>query len=267
MSEYNPIVINWPGRAKRAGLSFLIVNLGMPWTLPSNQCSCGIVLNVCCSSSLEGNCHTMPAVRLFSDMVANSAFLKPDFKIVAFFNTFVFVCKSKKARQNLAFPGIFQSERLGSGKTLSELHIRCKSLLKRVYNHVGCTKYWKYFTVSLKLMDVIDKKQMYHNVITWKENVSKECNYITSMFLTSFNVYFVFGYAYFMCIWLKTAMWLFLRQGLAFFYGDRLATLFSGSNLTLCFGLAGRDNTFDWRALYLLFQKDSGLGLGLTFRV
>jgi len=28
MSEYNPIVINWAGRAKRAGLSFLIVNLG-----------------------------------------------------------------------------------------------------------------------------------------------------------------------------------------------------------------------------------------------
>ena len=35
---------------KRAGLSFLIVNLGMPWTLqPIHQC---------CSSALEGNCHT-----------------------------------------------------------------------------------------------------------------------------------------------------------------------------------------------------------------
>jgi len=33
MSDYNPIVINWTGRAKRAGLSFLIVNLGVPWTL------------------------------------------------------------------------------------------------------------------------------------------------------------------------------------------------------------------------------------------
>jgi len=59
----------------------------------------------------------------------------------------------------------------------------------------------------------------------------------------------------------------FFETRTGFFYGDRLATLFSGSNLTLCFGLAGRDNTFDWRALYLLFQKDSGLGLGLTFRV
>jgi len=58
MSEYNAVVINWAGRAKPAGLSFLIVNLGVPWTLPINQCSRGIVLNVCCSSSLEGNCHT-----------------------------------------------------------------------------------------------------------------------------------------------------------------------------------------------------------------
>ena len=58
MSEYNPIVINWTGRAKPAGLSFLIVNLGVPWTIPLNQCSRGIALNVCCSSSLEGNCHS-----------------------------------------------------------------------------------------------------------------------------------------------------------------------------------------------------------------
>jgi len=39
------------------------------------------------------------------------------------------------------------------------------------------------------------------------------------MFLRSFNVYFVFGYACFMCICLKTAIWLFLAflgQGMAF---------------------------------------------------
>jgi len=40
----------------------------------------------------------------------------------------------KKARQNLAF---FQLERLGSGKTLHELHIHHKSLLTRVYDHAG----------------------------------------------------------------------------------------------------------------------------------
>jgi len=48
------------------------------------------------------------------------------------------------------------------------------------------------------------------------------------MVLTSFNVYFVFGYAYFLCICCKTAIWLFLAflgQGLAFFGEDRLATL------------------------------------------
>ena len=37
MSEYNPIVINWAGRVKRAGLSFLIVNLGVPWALRLNS--------------------------------------------------------------------------------------------------------------------------------------------------------------------------------------------------------------------------------------
>jgi len=48
------------------------------------------------------------------------------------------------------------------------------------------------------------------------------------MFLTSFNVYFVFDYACFMRICLKTAIWLFLAflgQGLAFFGENRLATL------------------------------------------
>jgi len=35
------------------------------------------------------------------------------------------------------------------------------------------------------------------------------------MFLMSFNVYFVFGYACFKCICLKTSIWIFLRQGLA----------------------------------------------------
>jgi len=50
---------------------------------------------------------------------------------------------------------------------------------------------------------------MYNSVIMGKENASKEGNCIISMFLTSFNVYFVFGYAYFMCICFKTAIWLF----------------------------------------------------------
>jgi len=96
------------------------------------------------------------------------AFLKLILKFWLFLNTFCFFGNQK--RQNLAF---FQSERLGSGKTLSELHIHYKPLLKRVYNHAGCTKYCKYFTVALKMIDVFDKKQTYHNVITGKKILLK----------------------------------------------------------------------------------------------
>jgi len=51
---------------------------------------------------------------------------------------------------------------------------------------------------------------MHGSVIMGKENASKEWYCIIPMFLTSFNVYFVFGYAYFMCICFKTATGLFL---------------------------------------------------------
>ena len=66
---------------------------------------------------------------------------------------------------------------------------------------------------------------MYDNVITGKENSFKEWNFIISMFLTSFKVYFVLRYACFMCIHLKIGIWLFLGQGLAFFGEDGLAIL------------------------------------------
>ena len=59
------------------------------------------------------------------------------------------------------------------------------------------------------MVDVINKKQMYNSVITGKENSSKDWNCIISMFLTSFNVYFVFVYTYFICICLKTPIWIF----------------------------------------------------------
>jgi len=146
--------------------------------------------------------------------VANLFFLKPYFEILAFLNAFGFFGNQQKA--NLAFSGFFQSERLGSGKTLSELHIHYKSLLKRVYNHAECAEYWKNFIFALKVINVIDKKQMYDSVIMGKENVSKEWNCIISMFLTSFNVSFVFGYACIICICRKTTIWLFLA-----FFGTR----------------------------------------------
>jgi len=67
--------------------------------------------------------------------------LKPDFEILAFFERLWLFWKSKKARKNLAFSGFLSVGRLGSGKTLSELHIHYKSLLKRVYNHAECAEY------------------------------------------------------------------------------------------------------------------------------
>jgi len=86
-------------------------------------------------------------------------FLKPDFEILAFLEI-------KKPRKIWLFLAYFQSDRLSSDKTLSELHIHYKSLVTRVYYHAGCTEYCKNFTVALKMIDVIDKKQMYDSVIT-----------------------------------------------------------------------------------------------------
>ena len=60
----------------------------------------------------------------------------------------------------------FQSDRLGSGKTLSELHIHYKSLPTRVYYHAGCTEYCKLFAVALKMICVIHKKTN-----------ARQCNY------------------------------------------------------------------------------------------
>jgi len=48
-------VLNWVySQAIPAGLSFLIVNLCAPWTLPIDQCSCGVVPDVLWSSLEEG---------------------------------------------------------------------------------------------------------------------------------------------------------------------------------------------------------------------
>jgi len=90
-------------------------------------------------------------------------FFKPDFEILAFFERLRLFLEIKKARQNLSF---FQFERLGSGKTLSNLHIYYKYLLTRVCDHAGCKEYCNDFTVAVKTIDTIDKKQMYDSVIT-----------------------------------------------------------------------------------------------------
>jgi len=56
------------------------------------------------------------------------------------------------------------------------------------------------------MFDVFNKKQMHESVMPGKGNASKSWNRIILMFLMSFNIYFVFGYACFMCICLKTAI-------------------------------------------------------------
>ena len=74
---------------------------------------------------------------------------------------------------------------------------------------------------------VIDKKQMHDNVITGKEYASEVWNYVISMFLTSFNVYFVCGCACFM-IYASKLLSGFFGTRSAYFGEDRLATLLCG---------------------------------------
>jgi len=57
----------------------------------------------------------------------NLAFLKPDFEILTFFPMHLIFFEN----ENSQIPAFFQSERLCSGKTLSELHIHYKSPLMR----------------------------------------------------------------------------------------------------------------------------------------
>jgi len=105
---------------------------------------------------------------------------------------------NKNIRKIWLFLAYFHADRLGSGKTLSELHIHYKSLATRVDYHAGSTEYCKIFSVAQKMIYVIHKKQMHDSVITGKEYASKDWICVVSMFLTSFNVYFVCGYACFM---------------------------------------------------------------------
>jgi len=105
--------------------------------------------------------------------VANLAFWRQILKFWLFWTPLASL-EIKKARKIWIFLDYFQSDRLGSGKTLSELHIHYKSLATRVYYHAGCTDYCKDFTFALKMIDVIDKKQMHDSLITGKEYASED---------------------------------------------------------------------------------------------
>ena len=119
--------------------------------------------------------------------VANLAFLNLNFEIQAFL-TYLAFFENQKYQPKSGFFYFFQSEKLGSGKTLSEL--RYKSFLTGVYDHAGCKEYCKDFTSALKIFSVFNKKQMYDTVLTGVKNASKNWNCILLMFLTRFVIYF-----------------------------------------------------------------------------
>jgi len=141
--------------------------------------------------ALRRNSNAHPTIVVSCSRVVNLAFLKPDFEIQAFLTRLPFYeNQNYQSKSGFLFFIFFQSERLGSGKTLSELHIHYKSLLTGVYDHAGCKEYCKDFTVVLKIFNVFNKKQLYDSVFTGNENASKNLNCILSMFLMSFNIYF-----------------------------------------------------------------------------
>ena len=133
----------------------------------------------------------------------------------------------KKPDKIWHFLTFFQSERLGSGKTLSKLYIHYKSLVKRVYNHAEYAEYWKKITFAIKMINVIDKKQMYDSLQLWGKTMLPRSGNVLYRCFWRVNVYFVFGYA--LCVYavklLSGFFWFFLGQGLAFCGENSLATL------------------------------------------
>ena len=80
-------------------------------------------------------------------------------------------------------------------QNIVELHIHYKPLLTTVCQHAGYKEYCNDFTVALTIFNVFYKTQMCDSVLTGRENACNDWNCIILMFLTSFIVYFVFGYA------------------------------------------------------------------------
>jgi len=89
---------------------------------------------------------------------ANLALSKPAFENQAFLTHLTFFGHKKIQAKS----GFFAVAKLGSGKTLSGLHIYYKSLVSRVYDHAGCTECFKDFTVAQKMIDVFNQKQTYN---------------------------------------------------------------------------------------------------------
>jgi len=73
-------------------------------------------------------------------------------------------------------------------------------------DHAGSKECCKDFAFALKVFDVFNKKQMYVNVITGKENASEDQNCITSMFQATFYNLCLVMLRYVLCVCFMTAM-------------------------------------------------------------
>jgi len=106
--------------------------------------------------------------------------------------------------------------------------IHYKSLATRVYYHVGCTEYCKNFTVALKMINVIDKKQMHDSVNTGNEYASKDWTCVISMFwrvLIIWLMSILSVVVHVLCVYASKLLSGFFGTRYGFFGEDRLATL------------------------------------------
>ena len=125
--------------------------------------------------------------------IANLAILKPNFEIAFFWRTWLFFLNQKYQSKSGFFFIFFQSAKLGSGKTLSELHIHYKSLLTGVYDHAGCKEYCRDFTVALKIFDI--KNNCTTVYLRWKKMLLKIGIAFYRCFWRALIPIFLFGYA------------------------------------------------------------------------
>jgi len=87
--------------------------------------------------------------------------------------------------------------------------------MQRILQRLYCRP--KNYNFSI-IIDVFDKKQMYDSVIMGKENAYKAWNCVISMFLTSFDVYFVYDNACFRCVCPKNCYLAFFGTRSGFFW-------------------------------------------------
>ena len=95
----------------------------------------------------------------------------------------------------------------------------------------GAQNIEKKITVALKIIDVVDKKQMYDSVITGKENASKEWNCIISYYIdeswqVAMSVLCLIRHI--LCVNALKLLSSFFGTKSDFFGEDRLATLVRG---------------------------------------